>query len=383
MASSEESLNCWRSIIHKGRVTSTYKMALGFAIARLVEEGKRQVSMEELARLFFEIYLERLKYDMPQTSNPAQLTVVEQAINKYKEGSFTEEEAIHAIEKEGFTYVLDAFHRLPEGESPIKFYHRTGLGIMLTDAAYRVFWSSEKDYVMCEMDARWSELEEGFARKSLGSNVLTWVASNKSATGADSLGWCRANASEGSITHIGDGVRDFADRIASDLSAGYKVALGFEHPLYIDVPKNPDQKAIFLEKESSVAQGPGSERRFGCLPRSTFAPGLSETAWVLEKVRIGTAREITPAFGWRRFIDAKDNLFIWEALITSDKRNWQTSTNAELAARSFLRLYPRMPVPEISEGSVPFSLAAAALMWAGFPVSRETLYSPCVTVKAS
>jgi len=358
-------------------------MALGFAIARLVEEGKRQVSMEELARLFFEIYLERLKYDMPQTSNPAQLTVVEQAINKYKEGSFTEEEAIHAIEKEGFTYVLDAFHRLPEGESPIKFYHRTGLGIMLTDAAYRVFWSSEKDYVMCEMDARWSELEEGFARKSLGSNVLTWVASNKSATGADSLGWCRANASEGSITHIGDGVRDFADRIASDLSAGYKVALGFEHPLYIDVPKNPDQKAIFLEKESSVAQGPRSERRFGCSPRSTFAPGLSETAWVLEKVRIGTAREITPVFEWRRFIDAKGNLFIWEALITSDKRNWQTSTNAELAARSFLRLYPRMPVPEISEGSVPFSLAAAALMWAGFPVSREALYSPCVTVKAS
>ena len=116
MSLPNESLNCWLSIIQKGRVTSTYKMALWFAIARLVEKGKRQVSMGELAKLFFEIYLDRLEYGLPQTSNPDEPTVVEQAISKFEKGYITMQQAIRAIEKDGFRYVLDAFHRLPEGE---------------------------------------------------------------------------------------------------------------------------------------------------------------------------------------------------------------------------------------------------------------------------
>lgn len=139
MSLPNESLNCWLSIIQKGRVTSTYKMALGFAIARLVEKGKRQVSMGELAKLFFEIYLDRLEYGLPQTSNPDEPTVVEQAISKFEKGYITMQQAIRAIEKDGFRYVLDAFHRLPEGESPVRFYQQTGSGITLTDAAYQVF----------------------------------------------------------------------------------------------------------------------------------------------------------------------------------------------------------------------------------------------------
>ena len=103
----------------------------------LVEEGKRQVSMRELAQIFFDLYLERLKYELPQTSNPDEPTIVEQAVTGFKNGSLTMQKARDAIEKDGFRYVPDAFHQLPEGESPIKFYHRTGLGIMLTDAAYK------------------------------------------------------------------------------------------------------------------------------------------------------------------------------------------------------------------------------------------------------
>ncbi len=383
MSSPEESINCWLSIIEKGRVTSTYKLALGFAIARLVEEGKRQVSMRGLAQIFFDLYLERLKYELPQTSNPNQPTVVEQSVTEFKNGSLTMQKAVDAIEKDGFRYVLDAFHQLPEGESPIKFYHRTGLGIMLTDAAYKVFWSPQKDHVIRKMDARWSELEEGFARKTLGNNVLTWVASNKSMAGANDFLWCRANASEGSITHIGGGVRDFADRIISDLIAGYKVALGFEHPLYIDVAKNPDERAVFPGEESQVAEGSGSPRHLGFLPRSGFAPGLSETAWVLEKVRTGTGGDVTPTFRWRSLIDSEGNLFIWEAVVASERNKKQHGTNAEVATRSFLRLYPRLPIPEITEDRSAFSLACAALMWAGYRINAKALHSPCVVVRVS
>ena len=383
MSLPNESLNCWLSIIQKGRVTSTYKMALGFAIARLVEKGKRQVSMGELAKLFFEIYLDRLEYGLPQTSNPDEPTVVEQVISKFEKGYITMQQAIFAIEKDGFRYVLDAFHRLPEGESPVRFYQQTGSGITLTDAAYQVFLSPEKDLVMREMDARWSEIEETYARKRLGSNVLAWVASNKAAADTDSFLWCRANASEGSITDTGRGVGDFAYGVTSDLLAGYKVSLGFEHPLYIGIPKNPDVKAIPLGNESDVAEGPGPQRHFGYLPKNRFALGLSETAWVFQKVKAGTGQKVSPTFEWRRFVESKGNLFIWEAAVVGERNIQRRVSNAELAARSFLTLYPRLPAPEISKDSTPFSMAAAALMWAGFQVNREVLSSPCVVVKAS
>ena len=178
-------------------------------------------------------------------------------------------------------------------------------------------------------------------------------------------------------------MRDFADRITSDLSAGYKVALGFEHPLYIDVAQNPDERVGFPEEESQVAEGSGFPRHLDFLPRSGFAPGLSETAWVLEKVRTGTGGDVTPTFRWRSLIDSEGNLFIWEAVVARERNNKQHGTNAELAARSFLRLYPRLPIPEIAEDSSPFSLACAALMWAGYRINREALHSPCVVVRAS
>ena len=154
-------------------------------------------------------------------------------------------------------------------------------------------------------------------------------------------------------------------------------------PLYIDVAKNPDERAVFPGDESQVAEGLGSPRHLDFIPRSGFAPGLSETAWVLEKVRTGTGRDVNPTFRWRSLIESEGNLFIWEAVVVSERNKKQHGTNAEVATRSFLRLYPRLPIPEIAEDSSPFSLACAALMWAGYRINREALHSPCVVVRAS
>ncbi len=64
----------------------------------------------------------------------------------------------------------------------------------------------------------------------------------------------------------------------------------------------------------------------------------------------------------------------------SRKRATSMST-AQLAAISFLSLYPRLCSCEIAEGDTPFSLGAAALMWAGFRLEDDALRSPCVVVE--
>lgn len=97
-----EAIDSFRAIIEHGKNTSTYKMALALAIARLVEGNKRHVNKRELAGLFFEIYLVRLEVDMPQLSDPTKSARVEQAIAGFKSGSLTREQAISRIEKEAF-----------------------------------------------------------------------------------------------------------------------------------------------------------------------------------------------------------------------------------------------------------------------------------------
>lgn len=70
MLTPPETMDSFRAIIERGKNTSTYKMALAIAIARMVEGNKRYVNKRELAGLFFEIYLDRLEVDMPQLSDP-------------------------------------------------------------------------------------------------------------------------------------------------------------------------------------------------------------------------------------------------------------------------------------------------------------------------
>ena len=111
MLTPPEAMDSFRAIIERGKNTSTYKMALALAIARMVEGNKRYVNKRELAGLFFEIYLDRLEVDMPQLSDPTKSTRVEQAIAGFKSGALTKEQAISRIENEAFRDVLPRFPR--------------------------------------------------------------------------------------------------------------------------------------------------------------------------------------------------------------------------------------------------------------------------------
>lgn len=386
MPTISESLNCWRSIIERGRATSTYKMALALGIAGMVESGKKHVNMRELAEIFFEIYMDRLRFEMPQLSDPTEDTVVEKAIVGFKTHGLTREQAVGKIEQDGFKHVLGAFHNLDGGRVPVQFYTYSSSGLTLTGAAYQVFRSSEKGGLLRQIDSRWSRLEETFARSRLGRNVSLWVAGTETGREAHYV-WCHANASAGLILGTGAGIREFAEGISDDLAKGYRVSVGFEYPLSVPVPRQSErfcrwtteQEKCFevCEQQSRIVQpnsGAGS---------SIF--GLAETAWVMRELRDTSRGASQPTFSWRRFVDNHANhanLFVWEAAVSSTHKALPHVSKSQLAAESFLNSYPRLWPQKTAENDVPFSLGAAALMWAGFNLGQDALRSSCVVVRA-
>jgi hypothetical protein len=382
MPTISESLNWWRSIIERGRATSTYKMALALGIARMVESGTRHVNRRELAELFFDIYFDRLCADMPQLSDPNKTTILEQAISGFKAGGLTREQAVSMIERDGFNDVLGAFHNLDGGRAPIQFYTYSSSGLSLTDAAYQVFQSPEKDQLLRQIDSRWSRLEETFARNRLGSNVSLWVAGTETGREAGYV-WCRGNASEGSILGAGTGIREFAEGISDDLAKGYRVSVGFEYPLSVLVPRQSEQfRTWTTEQEKHLKVCEQSHILQGSLGYGSPVCGLAETAWVLRELRDSTRGASQPTFSWRRFVDNHANLFVWEAAVSRTQTALPHVSKAQLAAASFLNSYPRLYPQETAEGDIPLSLGAAALMWAGFRLDEDALRSPCVVVRA-
>lgn len=373
MSTVYKSLDCWHSIVRRGQFSSTYKVALGLAMARLVERGKRHVSTEELAEIFFELYLERLKTDMPQRSHPKEPTIVENVITEFKLGALSRKQAITRIEQRGFKYVLDAFHVLDNQKAPVQFYSYDSSGLILTDAAYHVFLSPEKDRVIQEMEYRWSAIEKAFARQRLGNNVFLWVASAGSVKRRE-FTWCHANASDGSLLATGTGIETFARGVSGDLRSRKKVCVGFEYPLYVLVSEKQQRLGIGLPGIADQSQSTIEDSE-------SAISGLVNIAWVMKELRKCVLDCVKPAFRWRTFVDGHANLFLWQAASSS---SWEIAPGinaAQAAAISFLNLYPRLCGPELAESDAAFSLAAAALMWAGFSLEENALRSPCIVVE--
>jgi len=73
----------WRSILLFGLNTATYKIALGKSLIYFARNDKSQVTINELAEHFFDLYLERLKNGMPQLSRSDRMTKMERYVNEY------------------------------------------------------------------------------------------------------------------------------------------------------------------------------------------------------------------------------------------------------------------------------------------------------------
>ena len=155
----------WRAVILYGLNTATYKMAFAKSLDYLVSLGKTEVPMQELAEVFFHLYLNRLENGMPQLDQPGRMTVMEKVVARYNLGAVSLEEAIDYVEKNAFNDVLRAFPKLNREQIPVDFYYHDGKKLYLTDSVHKLLSGSEREELMSEVDSRWGLIEAAFQMK--------------------------------------------------------------------------------------------------------------------------------------------------------------------------------------------------------------------------
>lgn len=169
----------------------------------------------------------------------------------------------------------------------------------------------------------------------------------------------------------------FAGGIANDLLSGRSVALGFECPIFVPVPREPE--------ELTAPRGNAEKRRpwsagAGC---AVLATGLSECAWVFDKIYEMVGMEVRPSLIWEDFIAGKANLFVWEAFVTGEAKGSSHSEDAKTAAQAFLDRYPDIQQADaIKEDKPWYSLVGAALLRSGLSRDISILSRKCIVIRS-
>lgn len=205
-------------------------------------------------------------------------------------------------------------------------------------------------------------------------DIIIWCADIGSIS-KNRFGWCRGTTQANSSLVTGSSIQDFAEGIAKDLSKGYKIALGFECPLFVPVTDNPQNLTSSRKGEGDRPWSAGA----GC---GALATGLTETAWILNKIRELTETEINVTLSWEEFMSKSFNLFIWEAFVSKSSKVSTHSGDAEVAVKAFISHYPYIVQANAVTVENPYNLIGGALLRTKLTSDIGMLSQACVVIKA-
>lgn len=166
--------NYWRAIILFGKNTASYKFALAKSLIDISLERKSDLIILDDLALPYALHLaEHLKHSPKQST--AKTSQFIQACQGYNEGNIDEDRLIQITKKEGFKYVLDAFHVVNTKAITERFYdvvneeffideRKFNKGIRLTDNLFKLFYvydNSAKDLNQ-ETESRWNLVEKAW-----------------------------------------------------------------------------------------------------------------------------------------------------------------------------------------------------------------------------
>ena len=155
----------WRSLILFGRNVACYKLALGKSLLELAPQEKTVITLDELAEPYSRYVVEHLKQCDTQSQSTKTPYPFLEACRQFRDHEITNERLIEITAREGFKVVLNKFHNLSFGESPIKFYEKTKGGIILTDDSFRLVQSMQFQDLIQENEARWRLVERAWDLK--------------------------------------------------------------------------------------------------------------------------------------------------------------------------------------------------------------------------
>lgn len=193
------------------------------------------------------------------------------------------------------------------------------------------------------------------------------------------LGWARAVGPDGRVDPDSEetDIRRLVDALEADLQDERPIALGFECPLYVPVPADPQRlgKARIGEGNRAWSAGAGA---------GALATGLVEAAWVLRSLRERPVQlEVT--LDWQEFSQEARGLFLWEAFVSGTGKGASSSHHgdAAIAVERFLELLPDPTTGDIVDAETPLSLIGAAALWAECFNDAAALQQKCLVVMAA
>lgn len=152
------------------------------------------------------------------------------------------------------------------------------------------------------------------------------------------FGWVRL---AGDQSHKDNCIVAFVENIACAIAKGRMVALGFECPLWIPVPPEPQRltKGCRVDGNRPWSAGAGT---------AVLATGLTQVAWILDKLRLRLKKRGTALpsahLAWPEFwVAGGSALFFWEAFVTGEaKVGSEDAGDALVACRAFADRLPNL-----------------------------------------
>ncbi len=170
-------------------------------------------------------------------------------------------------------------------------------------------------------------------------------------------------------------IQTLVDAINLDIAQNNKVCLGFECPLFINLPSNP----VML---TSARMGEGSRAWSAGAGSGSLATGLAEVLWVFSELKQKSQDPIVVTFGINDLLEDDGNLLVWEAFVSSKSKGKSHYEDSIIAVTKFFEKLNLGTLQTDVTVENPYSLVGAALLRSGISNDTGVLRKQCIVVKA-
>lgn len=189
--------------------------------------------------------------------------------------------------------------------------------------------------------------------------------------------WARRHPTgEDEELHAPASIDSLAGAVTHQLACDRPVALGFEMPLVIPVPL--ESSDLGRARPCDHGRPPWSQSAGA----SVMATGLVQLTWILDRAR-SSVPTAAVHLDWDGFCVERAGVLLWEAFVSGPDKHPGGSHEADalIGLRAFCDQLPEPGDPRAREIQRPLSLAAAAALWAGWPLDPDQLRAHVVVVR--
>jgi hypothetical protein len=190
----------------------------------------------------------------------------------------------------------------------------------------------------------------------------------------NNFAWARLANDTGQI-YSSSSIQNLVDAISVDFDQNNLICLGFECPLFINLPADP----VFL---TAARTGEGSRAWSAGAGSGSLATGLAEVLWILSQIKQKSKIQIIPTFDVDALHKGHANLLIWEAFVSSNSKGNSHCEDSAIAVRLFYeKLNANNLLTDVSVLN-PYSLVGAALLRSEITDDIGFLKEQCIVIKA-